>query len=259
MRLAVYLFAALALAGCAQLADAGARVDVSLVDRSTGESLDIYRHRGRLYVAGNPGNRYAVSLHNRTSARVLTVVSIDGVNAISGQTASASQTGYVLAPWQSTEVSGWRKSMDEVAAFYFTSLDDSYAARTQRPANVGVIGVAVFQEAAPPAARAPAISHEAERDARSDQPSAGAARATGEALAKSAPSRLGTGHGERIDAPARHTEFVRASATPSEVITIYYDSRANLIAQGVISMRPYRTRPDPFPASPGAFAPDPTY
>jgi hypothetical protein len=246
MRLAVSLFAALALAGCVHLADAGARVDVSLVDRSTGESLDIYRHRGRLYVAGNPGNRYAVSLHNKTSARVLTVVSVDGVNAISGQTASASQTGYVLAPWESTEVSGWRKSMDEVAAFYFTSLDDSYAARTQRPANVGVIGVAVF--------------HEAERDARSDQPSPGAAaRASGEALAKSAPSRLGTGHGERIDAPARHTEFVRASTTPSQVITIYYDSRANLIAQGVISVRPYRTRPDPFPASPGAFAPDPTY
>lgn len=260
MRRTISLFAALALAGCMQLAHAGTRVDVSLVDRSTGETLDIYRHRGRLYVAGNPGNRYAVSLHNKTAARVLTVVSVDGVNAISGQTASAGQTGYVLAPWQSTEVSGWRKSMDEVAAFYFTSLDDSYAARTQRPAHVGVIGVAVFREAEPPAAWPPAISHEAERDARSDQPSpAAAGRASGEALAKSAPSRLGTGHGERVDAPARHTEFVRASATPSEVITIYYDSRANLIAQGVISLRPYRTRPDPFPASPGGFAPDPTY
>lgn len=257
MRLAVSLFAALTLAGCVQLADAGARVDVSLVDRSTGETLDIYRHRGRLYVAGNPGNRYAVSLHNKTAARVLTVVSVDGVNAISGQTASASQTGYVLAPWQSTEVSGWRKSMDEVAAFYFTSLDDSYAARTGRAANVGVIGVAVFPQAEPPAAQAPAISQEAERDARSDQPGAAAARATGEALAKSAPSRLGTGHGERIDAPARHTEFVRSSATPSEIITIHYDSRANLIAQGVISAHPYRTRPNPFPAAPGGFAPDP--
>ena len=44
------------------------------------------------------------------------------------------------------EIDGWRKSMDEVAAFYFTALPDSYAARTGRPDNVGVIGVALFRE-----------------------------------------------------------------------------------------------------------------
>ena len=35
--------------------------------------------------------------------------------------------------------------MDEIAAFYFTSLGDSYANRTGRPDNVGVIGVALYQ------------------------------------------------------------------------------------------------------------------
>ena len=40
--------------------------------------------------------------------------------------------------------------LNEVAAFYFTQLPDSYAARTDRPDNVGVIGVAVFREYQPP-------------------------------------------------------------------------------------------------------------
>lgn len=260
MKLTASLLGAIVLSGCISLADAGARVDVSIVDRTTGEQLEVYRHRGRLYVAGTPGNRYAVSLRNKTGSRVLTVVSVDGVNAITGQTAAPSQSGYVLSPGQTTEVSGWRKSLDEVAAFYFTSLDDSYAARTLRPAHVGVIGVAVFREAEPPPPPSPAIAYEAERDKRADQASpSAAASAKGESLARQAEPRLGTGHGERIDAPTRYTDFRRASSTPSEVITLYYDSRSNLIARGVISQRPNADGPSPFPGARGGFAPDPKY
>jgi len=64
---------------------------------------------------------------------------------------------------QSFEVNGWRKSLEEVAAFYFTALPDSYAARTGRPQNVGVIGVAVFREQQlprPPAVTRPRESNE---------------------------------------------------------------------------------------------------
>ncbi len=71
---------------------------------------------------------------------------MDGVNVITGKTASPSQSGYVLDPWGLVDIDGWRKSMDQVAAFYFTALPDSYAARTGRPDNVGVIGVALFRE-----------------------------------------------------------------------------------------------------------------
>ncbi len=103
-------------------------------------------HRGASYIAGRPGNRYAVRLTNRSGARVLVVLSVDGVNAISGETAATGQQGYVLAPHASAEITGWRKSWQEAAAFYFTALPDSYAARTGRPDNVGVIGAAVFRE-----------------------------------------------------------------------------------------------------------------
>ena len=71
---------------------------------------------------------------------------------------------------------------------------------------------------------------------------------------KMAEEKLGTGHGERIHAPTYSTEFRRASSTPSEGITIYYDSRQNLIAQGIIARHP--TLPQPFPN--GGFVPDPS-
>src|ERR1039457_4760814 len=111
---------AMLLSGMATLAVAGQFAGVSLIDQSTGERLQIWRHAGRNYVAVNPGDRYAVEIRNKTGARVLSVVSVDGVNVISGATASTSQPGYVLAAWESMEIKGWRKNMDEVAAFYFT-------------------------------------------------------------------------------------------------------------------------------------------
>lgn len=270
------LLAPFCLAACVSIADAGTLVDVSVTDRTTGEKLEVYRHQGRLYVAGTPGNRYAVNLRNKSGGRLLTVISVDGVNALNGQTAATSQSGYVISPWQAAEISGWRKSMDDVAAFYFTSIADSYAARTDRPQNVGVIGVAVYREAdplPPPAQPALSVRERVEQEsadratgsdmAKSQSPAsapapASAAPERSEALSKKAEGRLGTGHGERISAPTQYTEFRRASDTPSEIVTIYYNSRANLLAQGVIPRPPHygKTNPAPNPF-PGGFVPDP--
>lgn len=241
----------LLLAGMAA-AEAGTLVDVQVVDRGSGRILETWRHHGRLYVVGAPGERYAILLRNRTPGRVLTVLSVDGVNAINGQTAATSQSGYVLAPGQSTEVAGWRKNLDEVAAFYFTSLGDSYAGRTGRPQNVGVIGVAVFREYEPPRPRY-------EERNMMDSPAGAAATMPGaprmEAQkSRAAEDKLGTGHGERLNSRVDTTEFRRASDTPAEIVSIYYDSRANLEARGIIPPRHPRP-PEPFP---GGFVPDPT-
>ena len=69
--------------------------------------------RGEQYVAGNPGDRYGLRLVNRTGQRVLVVLSVDGVNVVTGETASPDQSGYVLDPWGRAEISGWRKSLQE--------------------------------------------------------------------------------------------------------------------------------------------------
>jgi hypothetical protein len=233
----------LILGGCASAPRAGGMVDVTVVNRATGERIEVYRHRGKLYVAGTPGDKYAVVLRNHRAERVLAVVSVDGVNVVSGETASPQQTGYVLDPYDSVEINGWRKSLNEVAAFVFTALPDSYAARTGRPDNVGVIGVAVFREKVLP----PPVALSAPQE-RSSAESADVA-----AGVRKRAEKLGTGHGERETSHARYTGFERASDRPDQLVTIYYDSRANLVARGVIP-RPTPRDPNPFP---GRFVPDP--
>lgn len=260
-RLFLALAAAAAATACTSPAFAvGGLVSLDVVDRSRGETLPVYAARGASWVAGRPGSRYAVRLTNRTGGRVLVVLSVDGVNAVSGETASPGQTGYVLDAWQSTEITGWRKSLTEAAAFYFTALPDSYAARTDRPDNVGVIGLAVFREREPERVLrrefddAPRL---ARGRAANDQAAAESSAAAPAPSAKSAArdERLGTGHGEREYAPTTQTRFERASERPAELVRLRYDSVENLVASGVIA-RPSRrpAAPDPFP---GAFVPDP--
>ena len=142
------LLLALALTSAAACSPLSARdlVGLDIIDRDTSQVLPEYGHRGQDWVAGVPGHRYSVRLTNTTGERVLVVLSVDGVNAVTGQTAAASQNGYVLGPWETAEIAGWRKSLDDIAQFLFTDLPDSYAARTGRPDDVGVIGIAVFKE-----------------------------------------------------------------------------------------------------------------
>jgi hypothetical protein len=272
--------ALLALTACAATPSthAGSLVDLAVVDRDTGETLRTYAHHGKIYVAGMPGHRYSVRMNNRTSGRVLTVLSVDGVNAITGQTANPNQSGYVLSPWESAEIAGWRKSDDEIAQFNFTALPDSYAARTGRPANVGVIGVAVFtereypirkrddeiarSEPAPPAPMNEGLAGRGAQDsaaAGAMQPAAPASERQMEKDSKArafgkSEERLGTGHGAREYSHIDTTTFERATSWPTEQVSIYYDSYRNLVAQGIIARPIARQDPQPFP---NGFVPDP--
>ncbi len=279
--LAACALAALLNLACTTAANADSRlVQVDIVDRDGGETLHVWRDHGRPVVAGRPGARYSVRLVNNSGERVLAVVAIDGVNVVSGETASVGQRGYVLEPWQRTEITGWRKSEDEVAAFEFTKLSDSYAARTGRPRDVGVIGVAVFREAAAvevsqapaqpqprladqaKAAPAPSGDARAVPEARRSDAAAAPLAEDKLASARAAPperERLGTGHGERETSVARMTTFVRASTRPDQRLEIRYDSLDNLVAAGIVPP-PHvaTTSPHAFPADPPrGYVPDP--
>jgi hypothetical protein len=243
-------------------------VDVTVLDRTTGERLAVYSHDGQRWVAGTPGHRYAVSVRSRWSGRILSVVSVDGVNVVSGETAAWGQGGYVLSPGESYDILGWRKSQDRVADFVFTNLEDSYAARTGRPDDVGVIGLAVFREAyaPPPASLNEATPTESNQAARGQAGSAATDAAAPAARAKAAPEmpslsedrsekRLGTGHGQSESSRVLATTFERAQEHPDQVIAIRYDRRERLVAMGVI---PAGSVPRPFPQSASAgFVPDP--
>src|SRR5690606_22461768 len=68
-----------------------AHVELAVVDRDDGRWLPQYPHRGDRWLAGVPGHRYAVRLTNTSNERVLVVLSVDGVNAVTGEDADPSQ------------------------------------------------------------------------------------------------------------------------------------------------------------------------
>jgi hypothetical protein len=232
------LGAALALCACTPALAVGGLAEVSVFDRSDGRRLPVYWHQGEAYVVGKPGNEYRIALRSRQGEDLLAVLSVDGVNVITGETAHPRQSGYVLGPHGRLEVKGWRKSLTRTAAFYFTALGDSYAARTGRPENVGVIGVALYRRKAEPPQPFGSFAPAPRAESRSAQESADAA------------APLGTGHGRIETSHARHVLFERATATPAETVTLRYDSYRNLLALGVI--RETHRQPQPFPG----FVPD---
>jgi len=239
------------LAACSTHAAAvGGLADVSVYDRSDGRQLPVYWHGGRAYIVGKPGNEYSVRIRNRQREDVLGIISVDGVNVITGETAATRQSGYVLAPYRRFDISGWRKNLTSVAAFYFTPLPDSYAARTGRPDNVGVVGVAFYRRKAKPVPQpapfspAPLSRNEAASGAGASAEPQRAPRAAAER-----DDRLGTGHGRIETSYVSEVDFERATREPAEIVMIYYDSYRNLLARGIIPapVRRAGPNPDPFP------------
>ncbi len=282
LRRRTVLAAAIAALGLAGAASAYADpVDLQVVDRATGQPLRVWRHDGRLFVAGAPGARYSLRVTNHTDGRVLVVLSVDGVNVLTGETASYDQNGYVFDPYETYDVSGWRKSDTQVAAFAFAPLSQSYAARTGRPGDVGVIGMAVFKEqvvepppepeasAAPDwrdqadragAAGAPALRRAAPAPAPPPSTMAPQDRLARGAVESEQDERLGTAHGAREWSQVRTVSFVRATPYPQSVRQIEYDTYAHLVALGVIPRwRGEAPRPRPFPLNPDGqgYVPDP--
>jgi len=248
--------------------------DIQIIDRDTGSVLPTYRCRGEYWVAGTPGARYSIMVQSHRGQRLLAVTAVDGINVISGETGAWGQSGYVLGAGESYEIAGWRKSDAEIAAFNFTSAGRSYAERTGRPANIGVIGVALFLERPVRVSQYVAPDQKAEEASRDR--SEGAARAApqsplasplsspklagAQSQSNMAPAeKLGTGHGAREASYVQNTQFDRLSSTPNEVIKIRYDSFENLVAMGVVPSRPaWRPGPNPFPDSTSPrYVPDP--
>lgn len=260
----------------AQAPAVGRLADVSIIDRDTGQELKVHYHEGEYWVAGRPGAHYAIRINSRDGRRLLAVTSVDGVNILTGETAAPLQRGYVFNPYEGYSVNGWRKSDTQVAAFTFTSIPKSYASRTGRPQNVGVIGVALFPERPKPP-REPQVSREsapaagkAERDEQQELnevvvtgqrvpgQAADSASSSSRSRAPAAAPSLGTGHGRREHSVVVTVPFERARQTPDEVIRIRYDSHDNLVAMGIIPVPSPRPRHvDPFPAEKLGYVPDP--
>jgi hypothetical protein len=252
-----------------------------------GNQLPSYRWEGQSFVMGQMGSRYRIHVTNRTSRRVEAVVSVDGLEVIGGRPADLQRArGYILPPFGDITIDGFRTSLDEVAAFRFSTVREAYAARKGNDRNVGVIGVAFFPERdrypvmAPPA---PQVEWKRRRDTseessdRASAPPANAAPATRGGDSAPAPSAagrsaegsvrapskkaerpgLGTEFGERHESQVRYTSFEReSSSSPAAVLELHYNDRAGLRAMGIPIDPPYdpseydlRRSAEPFPST----------
>ncbi len=249
-------------------AGAGYEVEV-LVDGSAAPS---FWHDGESYVMGRVGERYVIRVHNRTGRRVEAVVTVDGRDVVDGKPGDfRNKRGYLIPAWGQVDIDGWRLSQSQAAAFRFSSVSDSYAARMGNAREVGVIGVAVFPERVwrprpvytppPPccfdyddlsyrdgpsagkrsAQPAPAAPADAVAESSRGYGSLGPARskAAAEAAPSYAPQRrerpgLGTEFGEAVSSHIQEVEFVRANASsPSVVLGLRYNDHDGLLAMGV--------------------------
>ncbi len=245
---------------------------VQFLNAKTNQPMNLYSYNSEIYLAGNHGEPYYIKIcssnpyyYQYPNGRNMNIVSVDGLNVINGKPAGYNQPGYVLNNDGSCNViKGWRKNLNEEAQFVLTDSTQSYANRSnQNINNVGVIGIASFKEKVYPPAPMLEIpiggsTHRYSNMEESSQKGAtqDAARATSSAepMMKQE-SKLGTGHGDRVQSQATRTDFEKASDKPYRVTKVYYDSYKNLEEKGVI--RKATQMPNPFPDS--GFAPDPKY
>jgi hypothetical protein len=170
---------------------------------------DKYYFPSRYRVEARRGERYSVRVVNLSRERIALVISVDGLNIISGRRAygGSNESMYVLNPGQTGNFSGWRSGMNHVQRFYFTSAADSYAGRLGQPDQLGLIRVSAFRDQRQIFARPYDASGETKADSMSR---------------KMAESEAGTGYGESSWSPVSETEFT-PEASPVQTCEIKYE------------------------------------
>jgi hypothetical protein len=282
-----FVLALMLTMGLAQAASASAEepygprtVRLFVVDRDTDQAKQVYLHDRRYFVAGEADKRYTLRLANVSNERVLVLLAVDGINVISGKPFTYyDYEGYILQPKQVADIVGWRKNDAEVEAFRFAPMSQSFAAQTGRPANVGVITMAVFKQAkqpppvkvSPPRAPKPVqpdlpVLKPRPQDFELDKaapppppappppllseppppppppPSQVPAGVVAAAKPMARPEKLGTARGEVEAIPLPREPFFKATIRPDSLRVLEYDSTENLVAAGVIALKPNKAR-----------------
>ncbi len=254
-------------------------MQVTLISKGT--SLMEHLKDGAFFIEAPSEGNYIIRIKNNHWKKRLAVISVDGVNILNGEDAGFDGPGYMLNPWQTIDINGWHRTDKETAAFTFEALADSYAKQTGRgESNVGVIGVAVFDEKTThdfwteslrpkglvasnggPRLRRMTMGGAQGMSATNGTYGASASSAGSLSLndpmpiAGSAPiEKVGTGYGEKMEMRTREVEFERASETPTFVLSYQYATTSTLVKWGVIK-EPSAPTPNPFPAAVGVKAP----
>ncbi len=239
-----------------------------------------YRQQQNTFVEGRAGSEFSLELTNLTANRILVHPTVDGLSAMNGKKAKKddSDQGYILAPYQTENLPGWRLDDEKVAQFFFAGKGSSYAEKTGHGENKGVIACAVWEPASPLGVTTtswenneevvPSAFHVDSVSGDNVDPSYthkgitrgvtyGAGRGGGMSVnccATPQPemSNLGTGFGEAVSHEVQTVHFTPATPQPATVAVIYYDDLKGLRARGLrIGRKRYNkpSLPNPFPKS----------
>jgi hypothetical protein len=115
-----------------------------------GRACKEYIHKGMSFIEARAGTNYTVKIKNDNPYRVMAVLSVDGLDVVTGKPAEETNTGYIIDAYSSLDVKGYRISDDNSASFIFTSKGNSYVQQVKSNAtDAGVIGLRTFKEKVP--------------------------------------------------------------------------------------------------------------
>lgn len=110
---------------------------------------EYYDDNANYWLEAREGSPYSIRIKNNTWGRKLIIVSVDGINVITGQPAEKlPKDGYVVNGNSPLIIEGWRTSDSTVKEFIFTfNKNKSYAVKLgQGKENLGVIGILAYDE-----------------------------------------------------------------------------------------------------------------
>lgn len=112
-----------------------------------GKSVKEYNKDGKVFIEAKSGTEYSIRVKNNTGKRALAIISVDGINAITGNIATPQDSGYVINSWSSIEIKGYRKDTEGGGRFKFTEKGSGYSNEVDGTGvNSGVIGVVIIEE-----------------------------------------------------------------------------------------------------------------
>ena len=237
-----------------------------------------YTRYGNTYIEARAGTEYSIKIQNGEWKRKLAVITVDGLNVITGEPQPDSiGQGYIVGARDSLEVKGFRQDMSSVGAFKFCKSGGSYCNEKGLKGNNGVIGVRIYDEKYVPTTyyksesvfgdnpylrKGPSITtpwtqppimcksslNDSDMLSRSVMDSN--VTCSYSSNTSSPDFDLGTTWGKKINDSVVNVEF-DAVETPTATCTIYYDTKENLEAIGVVFKKEKEVC---FPKAFGAFA-----
>ncbi len=234
-----------------------------------GRTVKQYQHTtSETYIEARAGTEYSIKIKNNAYCRKLAVITVDGLNVITGEIQpDGVGRGYIVPARDSIEIRGFRKDTDSVGAFKFCKKGNSYCNEKGLKGNNGVIGVRMYGEITQQVVYKSYhwySSSLTSTDGRGIDPVDSTAGSVNDGVTRGMKCcytssvrndfDLGTTWGKKIDDAVTYVDF-EVDANHHEDHIIYYDTRENLEKIGISFKK--ETQVASHPKAFGAFAKPP--